>query len=89
MLGLFLTPDAPSAIGAMPIDPTVKSTRSKSSRRATLYSSIFYETGSQQSLHRDTPVFTTRPEYLYFGNTVYLEPAGEENWLPRGPGGRP
>src|ERR1700733_3873647 len=24
MLGLFLTPDAPSAIGAMPIDPTVK-----------------------------------------------------------------
>jgi ectoine hydroxylase-related dioxygenase (phytanoyl-CoA dioxygenase family) len=44
-----------------------------------LYSSIFYETGSQQPLHRDTPVFTTRPEYLYFGNTVYLEPAGEDN----------
>jgi ectoine hydroxylase-related dioxygenase (phytanoyl-CoA dioxygenase family) len=44
-----------------------------------LYSSIFYETGSQQSLHRDTPVFSTRPEYLYFGNTIYLESAGEEN----------
>lgn len=44
-----------------------------------LYTSIFYETGSQQPLHRDTPVFSTRPEYLYFGNTIYLEPAGEEN----------
>jgi ectoine hydroxylase-related dioxygenase (phytanoyl-CoA dioxygenase family) len=44
-----------------------------------LYTSLFYETGSQQPLHRDTPVFATRPEYLYFGTTVYLEPAGEEN----------
>ena len=44
-----------------------------------LYTSIFYETGSQQPMHRDTPVFSTRPEYLYFGNTIYLEPAGDEN----------
>jgi ectoine hydroxylase-related dioxygenase (phytanoyl-CoA dioxygenase family) len=44
-----------------------------------LYTSLFYEVGSQQPLHRDTPVFSTRPEYLYFGNTVYLEPADEEN----------
>ena len=44
-----------------------------------LYTSLFYETGSQQPLHRDTPVFSTRPEYLYFGTTVYLEPTGEEN----------
>ncbi len=44
-----------------------------------LYTSLFYETGSQQPLHRDTPVFSTRPEYLYFGTTVYLEPAGAEN----------
>ena len=44
-----------------------------------LYTSLFYEVGSEQPLHRDTPVFTTRPEYLYFGSTVYLEAAGDEN----------
>jgi ectoine hydroxylase-related dioxygenase (phytanoyl-CoA dioxygenase family) len=44
-----------------------------------LYTSLFYEKGSQQPLHRDTPVFSTRPEYLYFGNTIYLEAAGERN----------
>jgi ectoine hydroxylase-related dioxygenase (phytanoyl-CoA dioxygenase family) len=44
-----------------------------------LYTSLFYEIGSQQPLHRDTPVFSTRPEYLYFGTTVYLEAAGDEN----------
>jgi phytanoyl-CoA hydroxylase len=44
-----------------------------------LYTSLFYQVGSQQSVHRDTPVFSTRPEYLYFGTTVYLEPADDEN----------
>jgi ectoine hydroxylase-related dioxygenase (phytanoyl-CoA dioxygenase family) len=44
-----------------------------------LYTSLFYEVGSQQPIHRDTPVFSTRPEYLYFGVTVYLEPADDEN----------
>lgn len=44
-----------------------------------LYTTLFYEIGSQQPLHRDTPVFCTRPEYLYFGNTVYLEDANDEN----------
>jgi phytanoyl-CoA hydroxylase len=46
---------------------------------ASLYTSLFYEVGSQQSLHRDTPVFATRPEYLYFGVTVYLEPTDDDN----------
>jgi phytanoyl-CoA hydroxylase len=46
---------------------------------ASLYTSLFYEVGSQQAMHRDTPVFSTRPEYLYFGVTVYLEPADEDN----------
>ena len=44
-----------------------------------LYTSLFYQVGSQQPLHRDSPVFATRPEYLYFGSTVYLEAAGDEN----------
>jgi ectoine hydroxylase-related dioxygenase (phytanoyl-CoA dioxygenase family) len=46
---------------------------------ATLYTSLFYETGSQQALHRDSPVFATRPEYMYFGTTVYLEPTDDQN----------
>lgn len=44
-----------------------------------LYTSLFYEVGSEQSLHRDSPVFATRPEYLYFGSTIYLEASGDEN----------
>lgn len=44
-----------------------------------LYTSLFYQVGSQQPIHRDTPLFATRPEYLYFGNSVYLEPAGDAN----------
>jgi phytanoyl-CoA hydroxylase len=46
---------------------------------ASVYTSLFYEVGSQQPMHRDTPVFSTRPEYLYFGTTVYLEPADDGN----------
>lgn len=44
-----------------------------------LYTSLFYEVGSQQPLHRDSPVFATRPEYLFFGTTVYLEDANDQN----------
>jgi phytanoyl-CoA hydroxylase len=44
-----------------------------------LYTSLFYEVGSQQPLHRDTPVFATRPEYLYFGSSVYLEASDDGN----------
>lgn len=44
-----------------------------------LYTSLYYEIGSQQSIHRDSPYFATRPEYAYFGASVYLEPADDEN----------
>ncbi len=48
-------------------------------RPTSLYTSLYYERGSEQPAHRDTPVFCTRPEYNYFGNTVYLDGAGENN----------
>lgn len=48
-------------------------------RPTSLYTSLYYEKGSEQPLHRDTPVFCTRPEYNYFGNTLYLEDTGDEN----------
>jgi phytanoyl-CoA hydroxylase len=44
-----------------------------------LYTSLFYERGSAQTTHRDSPLFTTKPEYFYFGVWVALEDANEEN----------
>ncbi|BBP97658.1 hypothetical protein BSFA1_27870 [Burkholderia sp. SFA1] len=44
-----------------------------------LYTSLFYERGSAQPLHRDTPVFSTKPEYFYFGVWTALEDANESN----------
>lgn len=45
----------------------------------TLYTSLYYEIGSAQDLHRDTPYFWTNPGYGYFGVWLALEDAGPEN----------
>ncbi len=34
------------------------------------YTSLYYERGSAQDIHRDTPYFATKPEYRYFGTWV-------------------
>lgn len=47
--------------------------------RSSLYTSLYYERGSAQSIHRDTPYFCTRPEYRYLGVWVALEDANELN----------
>jgi hypothetical protein len=44
-----------------------------------IYTTLFYERGSAQTIHRDTPLFTTRPEYKYFGVWVALEDADADN----------
>lgn len=44
-----------------------------------IYTSLYYERGSAQSIHRDTPYFTTRPEYCYFGTWFALEDADSKN----------
>ncbi|WP_341521110.1 phytanoyl-CoA dioxygenase family protein [Pseudomonas sp. G.S.17] len=44
-----------------------------------LYTSLFYERGSAQPIHRDTPYFTTKPEMFYLGVWVALEDANEQN----------
>lgn len=44
-----------------------------------LYTSLFYERGSAQDIHRDAPYFTTKPEFFYFGVWVALEDANEIN----------
>ena len=53
-----------------------------------LYTSLFYERGSAQSIHRDTPYFCTQPRYRYFGMWVALEDVDLDNGplevIPRG-----
>ncbi len=44
-----------------------------------IYTSLFFERGSEQDLHRDTPYFCTRPEYSYFGFWIALEDTDENN----------
>jgi phytanoyl-CoA hydroxylase len=44
-----------------------------------IYTSLFYERGSAQDIHRDTPYFATKPDYLYFGVWVALEDTDESN----------
>ena len=43
--------------------------------RAALYTSLFYERGSAQDIHRDVPYFCTYPRDLYLGVWVALEAA--------------
>lgn len=45
----------------------------------TLYTSLYFEIGSSQDLHRDTPYFWTNPGYAYFGVWLALEDVGPEN----------
>jgi ectoine hydroxylase-related dioxygenase (phytanoyl-CoA dioxygenase family) len=44
-----------------------------------LYTSLFYERGSAQDIHRDSPYFCTKPENFYLGVWVALEEARHEN----------
>ena len=48
-------------------------------RETALYTSLYYERGSAQDIHRDTPYFATKPEYQYFGMWVALEDTDECN----------
>lgn len=45
----------------------------------TLYTSLYFEIGSSQDLHRDTPYFWTNPGYAYFGVWLALEDVSQEN----------
>lgn len=47
--------------------------------KSSVYTSLYYERGSAQPIHRDTPYFCTRPEYNYLGVWVALEDANSEN----------
>jgi len=47
--------------------------------KATLYTSLFFEHGSQQALHRDTPYFYSGSEGGYMGVWVALNDADETN----------
>ncbi len=44
-----------------------------------LYSSLFFEVGSAQDIHRDVPLFWTRPANMYFGTWLALENTDTNN----------
>ena len=44
-----------------------------------LYTSLFFETGTSQAIHRDTPLFWTKPANMYFGTWLAFEKTDFEN----------
>lgn len=46
---------------------------------ATLYTSLYYERGSEQALHQDTPYFCTRPADRYLGVWLALDDVDVDN----------
>lgn len=48
-------------------------------RPATLYTSLYYERGSEQSFHRDTPYFCTKPADQYLGMWLALDDVDANN----------
>lgn len=48
-------------------------------RRSCCFTSLTFESGSEQTIHRDSPYFTTNPEYYYLGVWVALEHVDERN----------
>lgn len=47
--------------------------------RTALYTSLFFEHGTEQPVHRDIPYFRTEPNGFYFGMWIALEEVGGEN----------
>ena len=47
--------------------------------RTSIYTSLYFEYGTQQPIHRDVPVFRTAPENFYLGVWFALEDATPEN----------
>jgi len=48
-------------------------------KETVVYTSLYYESGSQQDLHRDTPYFWTEPGWRYFGVWTAFEDTDETN----------
>lgn len=48
-------------------------------KKATVYTSLTFQVGTQQPIHRDIPVFRTSPDARYFGMWVALEDVDDNN----------
>jgi len=44
-----------------------------------IYTTLYFQRGSQQDIHRDTPFFSTEPRYYFVGCWTALEKADEQN----------
>ncbi len=49
------------------------------SQETVLYSSLFFEIGSTQTIHRDIPLFWNDPAFMYFGTWLALEDTDSSN----------
>ena len=49
------------------------------SAETSLYTSLYYERGSEQALHRDSPYFCTKPENKYLGVWLALDDVDDDN----------
>jgi len=47
--------------------------------KPSLYTTLYFQRGSQQDIHRDTPFFSTVPAYYFVGFWTALEEANEQN----------
>lgn len=47
--------------------------------RTALYTTLYFERGSEQTLHRDSPLFSTRPDGRYLGVWASFESTDSEN----------
>jgi ectoine hydroxylase-related dioxygenase (phytanoyl-CoA dioxygenase family) len=48
-------------------------------KKTSFYTSLFFEIGSSQDIHRDIPFFWTKPAYYYFGTWLALESTDKDN----------
>lgn len=48
-------------------------------KESCIYTSLFFEVGTEQSIHRDSPYFCSKPENIYLGVWIPLEDANKNN----------
>jgi ectoine hydroxylase-related dioxygenase (phytanoyl-CoA dioxygenase family) len=69
----------PSLLECWKLNKGIEVLQSIFGSKPALYTSLFFEKGSEQDIHRDTPYFWTQPGYNYVGFWVALEDATLQN----------
>jgi phytanoyl-CoA hydroxylase len=78
VVNLHLAVDA-LADSFVSIDAALETCDGFFSVETSLYTSLYYERGSEQALHRDSPYFCTRPANKYLGVWLALDDVNDDN----------